>query len=229
LFVFWHILKVSVLSLSLPLSPTSRQNQLKDQAQQALVSPAQLLEEAECLTVPKYKRDLVQKLKILRQELSQQQPQAGHCRIEVSREEIFEVRTERSERGHAVVSSDARDRVEITKMHKEMVERRGNYLIFAPMLNHLPSRSPDLRAHGTRVSGLRTCRATCSYLFTCPRNVKTFLQGFVSSAPRVWLGEGFLSLSLTHTHIVTCDVSAQNPKQTKYIFSTEQQHLQQTA
>ena len=84
-----------------PLSPplplfisllTSRQNQLKDQAQQALVSPGQLPEEAECLTVPKYKRDLVQKLKILRQELSQQQPQAGHCRIEVSREEIFEVR-----------------------------------------------------------------------------------------------------------------------------------------
>uniref|UniRef100_A0A8C7YW62 E3 ubiquitin-protein ligase SMURF2 n=1 Tax=Oryzias sinensis TaxID=183150 RepID=A0A8C7YW62_9TELE len=68
----------------------SRQNQMKDQAQQALVSPSQLPEEAECLTVPKYKRDLVQKLKILRQELSQQQPQAGHCRIEVSREEIFE-------------------------------------------------------------------------------------------------------------------------------------------
>uniref|UniRef100_A0A3B3BNX2 HECT-type E3 ubiquitin transferase n=1 Tax=Oryzias melastigma TaxID=30732 RepID=A0A3B3BNX2_ORYME len=65
-------------------------NQMKDQAQQALVSPSQLPEEAECLTVPKYKRDLVQKLKILRQELSQQQPQAGHCRIEVSREEIFE-------------------------------------------------------------------------------------------------------------------------------------------
>uniref|UniRef100_A0A669BHK0 HECT-type E3 ubiquitin transferase n=1 Tax=Oreochromis niloticus TaxID=8128 RepID=A0A669BHK0_ORENI len=36
------------------------------------------------------RRDLVQKLKILRQELSQHQPQAGHCRIEVSREEIFE-------------------------------------------------------------------------------------------------------------------------------------------
>uniref|UniRef100_A0A3B5MFD8 HECT-type E3 ubiquitin transferase n=1 Tax=Xiphophorus couchianus TaxID=32473 RepID=A0A3B5MFD8_9TELE len=53
-------------------------------------SPLPLPEEAECLTVPKYKRDLVQKLKILRQELSQQQPQAGHCRIEVSREEIFE-------------------------------------------------------------------------------------------------------------------------------------------
>lgn len=69
----------------------SRQPQSKDQAQQALVSPSQLQEEAECLTVPKYKRDLVQKLKILRQELSQHQPQAGHCRIEVSREEIFEV------------------------------------------------------------------------------------------------------------------------------------------
>uniref|UniRef100_A0A8D3BJC9 HECT-type E3 ubiquitin transferase n=1 Tax=Scophthalmus maximus TaxID=52904 RepID=A0A8D3BJC9_SCOMX len=57
---------------------------------QPALSPAQLPEEAECLTVPKYKRDLVQKLKILRQELSQQQPQAGHCRIEVCREEIFE-------------------------------------------------------------------------------------------------------------------------------------------
>uniref|UniRef100_A0A8B9BU67 HECT-type E3 ubiquitin transferase n=1 Tax=Anser brachyrhynchus TaxID=132585 RepID=A0A8B9BU67_9AVES len=57
---------------------------------QQVVSLCQLPDEAECLTVPRYKRDLVQKLKILRQELSQQQPQAGHCRIEVSREEIFE-------------------------------------------------------------------------------------------------------------------------------------------
>ncbi|XP_041942097.1 E3 ubiquitin-protein ligase SMURF1 isoform X9 [Alosa sapidissima] len=38
----------------------------------------------------RYERDLVQKLKLLRHELSLQQPQAGHCRIEVSREEIFE-------------------------------------------------------------------------------------------------------------------------------------------
>ncbi|XP_053563953.1 E3 ubiquitin-protein ligase SMURF2 [Bombina bombina] len=71
-----------------------RQNQLKDhhqqQQQQQVVSVCQLPDEVECLTVPRYKRDLVQKLKILRQELSQQQPQAGHCRIEVSREEIFE-------------------------------------------------------------------------------------------------------------------------------------------
>uniref|UniRef100_A0A8C9TUA7 HECT-type E3 ubiquitin transferase n=1 Tax=Scleropages formosus TaxID=113540 RepID=A0A8C9TUA7_SCLFO len=74
------------------LSANLHLNQLKEQQppQQALVSPGQLPEDAECLTVPKYKRDLVQKLKILRQELSQQQPQAGHCRIEVSREEIFE-------------------------------------------------------------------------------------------------------------------------------------------
>ncbi|XP_060774926.1 E3 ubiquitin-protein ligase SMURF2-like isoform X2 [Neoarius graeffei] len=50
-----------------------------------------LPEEAEeCLTAPKYKRDLVHKLKVLRQELSQQQPQAGHCRIELCRDEIFE-------------------------------------------------------------------------------------------------------------------------------------------
>ncbi|ELW67486.1 E3 ubiquitin-protein ligase SMURF2 [Tupaia chinensis] len=66
----------------------NRQNQSKDRQQQQVVSLCP--EDAECLTVPRYKRDLVQKLKILRQELSQQQPQAGHCRIEVSREEIFE-------------------------------------------------------------------------------------------------------------------------------------------
>jgi len=40
--------------------------------------------------LPKYKRDLVQKMKILRQELHALQPQSGHCRIEVSRDEIFE-------------------------------------------------------------------------------------------------------------------------------------------
>uniref|UniRef100_A0A8C7VQW4 HECT-type E3 ubiquitin transferase n=1 Tax=Oncorhynchus mykiss TaxID=8022 RepID=A0A8C7VQW4_ONCMY len=73
--------------------PRLSSNQLKEQQpppQVPALSPAQLPDEAECLTVPKYKRDLVQKLKILRQELSNQQPQAGHCRIEVCREEIFE-------------------------------------------------------------------------------------------------------------------------------------------
>ena len=48
--------------------------------------------EDEELPAQRYERDLVQKLKVLRHELSLQQPQAGHCRIEVSREEIFEVR-----------------------------------------------------------------------------------------------------------------------------------------
>ncbi|XP_042197010.1 E3 ubiquitin-protein ligase SMURF1 [Callorhinchus milii] len=41
-------------------------------------------------SVPRCERDLVQKLKVLRHELALQQPQAGHCRIEVSRDEIFE-------------------------------------------------------------------------------------------------------------------------------------------
>ena len=40
--------------------------------------------------LPKYKRDLVAKIKVLRQELSTLQPQSGHCRLEVSRKEIFE-------------------------------------------------------------------------------------------------------------------------------------------
>uniref|UniRef100_A0A8C7C5U7 E3 ubiquitin-protein ligase n=1 Tax=Oncorhynchus kisutch TaxID=8019 RepID=A0A8C7C5U7_ONCKI len=86
--------RVAMESQSQNTNLSSRQsNQLKEQQpppQVPALSPAQLPEEAECLTVPKYKRDLVQKLKILRQELSNQQPQAGHCRIEVCREEIFE-------------------------------------------------------------------------------------------------------------------------------------------
>ena len=40
--------------------------------------------------LPKYKRDLVQKMKVLKTELSAVQPQTGHCRVEVSREEVFE-------------------------------------------------------------------------------------------------------------------------------------------
>ena len=41
--------------------------------------------------LPKYRRDLVAKQKILRAELTALQPQSGHCRLEVSRNEIFEV------------------------------------------------------------------------------------------------------------------------------------------
>lgn len=40
--------------------------------------------------MPKQKRDLVQKLRALRTELQPLQPHSGHCRLEVSREEIFE-------------------------------------------------------------------------------------------------------------------------------------------
>lgn len=40
--------------------------------------------------LPRYKRDLVAKMKILRSELQTMQPQSGHCRLEVSRAEIFE-------------------------------------------------------------------------------------------------------------------------------------------
>lgn len=47
-----------------------------------------LLSENEHL--PKYRRDLVAKLKVLRAELTALQPQSGHCRLEVSRTEVFE-------------------------------------------------------------------------------------------------------------------------------------------
>ncbi|XP_067931737.1 E3 ubiquitin-protein ligase SMURF2-like [Watersipora subatra] len=40
--------------------------------------------------LPKYKRDLVHKLKVLRTELQATQPQTGHCRMEINRNEIFE-------------------------------------------------------------------------------------------------------------------------------------------
>uniref|UniRef100_W8C5H1 E3 ubiquitin-protein ligase SMURF1 n=3 Tax=Ceratitis capitata TaxID=7213 RepID=W8C5H1_CERCA len=50
--------------------------------------PQGLLEGAELL--PKYRRDLVSKMRALRTELQTLQPQSGHCRLEVSRNEIFE-------------------------------------------------------------------------------------------------------------------------------------------
>lgn len=50
--------------------------------------PQGLLEGADLL--PKYRRDLVGKLRALRTELQALQPQSGHCRLEVSRNEIFE-------------------------------------------------------------------------------------------------------------------------------------------
>ncbi|EMP33061.1 E3 ubiquitin-protein ligase SMURF1 [Chelonia mydas] len=68
----------------------SHQCQLKEPSQPLPVPNEGSLEDGEELPAQRYERDLVQKLKVLRHELSLQQPQAGHCRIEVSREEIFE-------------------------------------------------------------------------------------------------------------------------------------------
>ena len=42
------------------------------------------------ISLPKYKRDLVAKIKVLQAELSALQPASGHCRLEVSRQEVFE-------------------------------------------------------------------------------------------------------------------------------------------
>ncbi|CAH2002554.1 unnamed protein product [Acanthoscelides obtectus] len=50
--------------------------------------PQGLINEGEHL--PRYRRDLVAKLKVLRAELQALQPQSGHCRLEVSRQEVFE-------------------------------------------------------------------------------------------------------------------------------------------
>ncbi|XP_031639629.1 E3 ubiquitin-protein ligase SMURF1 [Contarinia nasturtii] len=50
--------------------------------------PQSLLESSELL--PKYRRDLDVKLRNLRSELQALQPQSGHCRLEVSRAEVFE-------------------------------------------------------------------------------------------------------------------------------------------
>lgn len=69
---------------------SSHQCQLKEPSQPP-PPPSEGSVEDEELPAQRYERDLVQKLKVLRHELSLQQPQAGHCRIEVSREEIFEV------------------------------------------------------------------------------------------------------------------------------------------
>ncbi|MFT7812037.1 E3 ubiquitin-protein ligase SMURF1-like isoform X1 [Arapaima gigas] len=71
----------------------NQQSQVKDSSQALPPSSELLVEEgsgSEGELPVRCERDLVQKLKLLRHELSLQQPQAGHCRIEVSRQEIFE-------------------------------------------------------------------------------------------------------------------------------------------
>ncbi|GFT89132.1 e3 ubiquitin-protein ligase SMURF2 [Nephila pilipes] len=52
--------------------------------------PVSLSSEISDMPYSKQRRDLVQKLAALRQELHALQPQSGHCRLEVSREDIFE-------------------------------------------------------------------------------------------------------------------------------------------
>jgi hypothetical protein len=56
----------------------------------AVPAPAAVQPEKEEL-LPRYKRDLIQKMKAFRIEIQTLQPQSGHCRLEVSRAEIFEV------------------------------------------------------------------------------------------------------------------------------------------
>ncbi|MGH0157742.1 UNVERIFIED_CONTAM: hypothetical protein FKN15_058332 [Acipenser sinensis] len=77
-------------SPELPEGYGSQHSQVKESGQQLPVQTEVPPEDGEAELPVRYERDLVQKLKLLRHELSLQQPQAGHCRIEVSREEIFE-------------------------------------------------------------------------------------------------------------------------------------------
>ncbi|KAJ3645153.1 hypothetical protein Zmor_022836 [Zophobas morio] len=63
-------------------APLSPRNRLTDDLPQGLLNDSDHL--------PKYRRDLVAKLKALRVELTALQPQSGHCRLEVSRHEVFE-------------------------------------------------------------------------------------------------------------------------------------------
>lgn len=67
-------------STAAPLSPRTRPD--NSDLPQSLLNDSELL--------PKYRRDLVGKLRALRAELNALQPQSGHCRLEVSRSEVFE-------------------------------------------------------------------------------------------------------------------------------------------
>ncbi|KAK7112097.1 E3 ubiquitin-protein ligase SMURF2-like [Littorina saxatilis] len=85
----------------------------------------------------KHKRDLVQKMKVLRQEFQPLQPQTGHCRLEVSREEIFE---DSYRQVMKMRSKDLRKRL-MVKFHGEEgldyggVAREWFYLLSHEMLN----------------------------------------------------------------------------------------------
>ena len=68
------------------IQPTSNSNNNKCDSSSTKLSNDIMAQDG----LPKYKRDLVAKIKVLRTELSSLQPQSGHCRLEVSRQEVFE-------------------------------------------------------------------------------------------------------------------------------------------
>lgn len=72
-----------------PNTSETSSSQSRIQPRSGLDGPQSIETDSECL--PKYKRDLVAKQKILRTELTSLQPQTGHMRLEVARSEIFEV------------------------------------------------------------------------------------------------------------------------------------------
>ncbi|CAG5050156.1 unnamed protein product [Parnassius apollo] len=80
------------LSARLPIAeaspvPSSPSSGSGGQTSPAAPAPAG---DAEPDALPKYKRDLAAKARVLRAELQALQPQTGHCRIEVSRNEVLE-------------------------------------------------------------------------------------------------------------------------------------------
>lgn len=75
-----------------PINRASAISSTNNTAQVALHPLVTLTPLSDTLDTPvtKHRRDLVQKLAALRQEIHALQPQSGHCRLEVSREDIFE-------------------------------------------------------------------------------------------------------------------------------------------
>ncbi|XP_028026988.1 E3 ubiquitin-protein ligase SMURF2 [Bombyx mandarina] len=75
-------------------APTSTASSVASPASVSLSSsaaaPGAAPEPPDTDALPKYKRDLAAKARVLRAELQALQPQTGHCRIEVSRNEILE-------------------------------------------------------------------------------------------------------------------------------------------
>lgn len=82
------IAPVAGASASNGAQDVTRVLQVSSSSQSVPADLPQGLEGAESL--PKYRRDLDVKLRVLRTELQSMQPQSGHCRLEVSRTEIFE-------------------------------------------------------------------------------------------------------------------------------------------